>query len=119
MSNACWIVKWELKRRDEMSQTDKRDPFSAAPASEESIKGLPLAFDGSGRRRAPLVQYEIEERVARREGKLSAHQIDSAARSRRDGQSFTTEAEWTALADSALFDKAAALNRGRRWRRRR
>lgn len=101
-----------------MNQADAQKMRSEAPEREESVNGISLHFDGSERRRASLRECQVEERIERREGKLSAilfrlrmlwaWQTNPATVSRLDGQSFITEAEWAALAESALFAKLRA-----------
>jgi hypothetical protein len=86
---------------------------------DEPGHGLALEFDGSERRRTERVTHPGRARDA---GKMAAilarlralwaSQANPAAVSRLDGELFLSEAEWAALADSALFAKLRAEQGG-------
>jgi hypothetical protein len=88
-------------------------------ARDEPGHGLALEFDGSERRRT---ERGIHPGRARDAGKMAAilarlralwvSQANPAAVSRLDGELFLSEAEWAALADSALFAKLRAEHGG-------
>lgn len=88
-------------------------------ARDEAVHGLALEFDGSERRQT---ERGIHPGRARDAGKMAAilarlrglwaSQANPAAVSRLDGELFLSEAEWAALADSALFAKLRAEHGG-------
>lgn len=88
-------------------------------ARDEQSHGLALEFDGSERRGTERGIHPGRDRDA---GKMAAilarlralwaSQANPAAVSRLDGELFLSEAEWAALADSALFAKLRAEQGG-------
>jgi hypothetical protein len=105
-----------------MERNGKNNVENAEVETEESVNEISLGFDGSERRLTGRGSHPRPGRDGYRAGKMAAIlarlrtlwvcQANPAAVSRLDGELFLSEAEWAALADSALFAKLRAEHGG-------
>lgn len=105
-----------------MEQNGKVNVENAKVETEESVNEISLEFDGSERRLTGKGSHPRPGRDGHGAGKMAsilarlrtlwALQANPVAVSRLDGELFLSEAEWAALADSALFAKLRAEHGG-------